>query len=96
MDDAFWDDALRNSLHRELERPGRWHGTRSSWTSGDPCWGYGFKVPSISALAVRNEFPFDAPGNQPDPVLFSRRRELKLMDKRVLREARVLLSEVDR
>lgn len=89
------DGALADSLHRELERLGLWHGSPARWTSDDPYWGYGFKVPQIIALAVRNEFPFDAPGHQPDLVLFPRRRELKLMNKRLLREARLFLSEVN-
>ena len=90
------DDAFGVTLHRELERLGLWHGDPSRWTSDDPCWGYGFKVPQIIALAVRNEFPFRAPGDQPDLVLFPRRGELKLMDKRLLCEARLFLSEGDR
>ena len=90
------DDAFADSLHRELERLGLWNGSPTNWTSDDPYWGYGFKVPQIIALAVRGEFPFDAPGDQSDLVLFPRRRELKLMDKRLLREARLFLSEVER
>ena len=89
-------DSFGKSLQRELEQLGLWHTTPSSWTSDDPYWGYGFKVPQIIALAVRNEFPFDAPGNEPDLVMFPRRRELRLMDKRLLCEARLFLSEVNR
>ena len=90
------ESAFADSLHRELERLGLWNGSPATWTSDDPYWGYGFKVPQIITLAVRNEFPFDAPGDQPDLVLFPRRRELKLMNKRLLREARLFLSEVNR
>lgn len=88
--------AFADALHRELDRLGLWNESPTSWSSDDPYWGYGFKVPQIIALAVRSEFPFDAPGGEPDLVLFPRRRELKLMNKRLLREARLFLNEVNR
>jgi len=90
------ESAFADALHRELEQLGLWNESPASWSSDDPYWGYGFKVPQIIALAVRNEFPFDAPGGDPDLVLFPRRRELKPMNKRLLREARLFLNEVNR
>lgn len=90
------DGAFADALRSELERLQLWHASPASWTSADPYWGYGFKVPQIIAMAVRNEFPFKAPGSQPDLAMFPRRRELKLMNKRLLREARLFLSEVAR
>ncbi len=90
------DGGFAQSLQHELERLGLWHPAPSDWTSEDPFWGYGFKVPQIIALAVRNEFPFAAPGGGPDLVLFPRRRELKVMNQRLLREARMFAREDDR
>ena len=87
------DDDFALSLQQELEGLGLWHPNPSSWSCDDPYWGYGLKVPQIIALAVRDEFPF--PGPQPDLVLFPRRGELKLMDRRLLREARLFRDEVD-
>ena len=90
------ESAFADALHRELDRLGLWNESPASWSSDDPYWGYGFKVPQIIALAVRSEFPFDAAGGEPDLVLFPRRRELKVMNKRLLREARLFLNEVNR
>lgn len=81
-----------DTLHRELDRLGLWNESPASWRSDDPYWGYGLKVPQIIALAVRGEFPFDAPGEQSNLVRFPRRGELKTMDRGLLREARVFLS----
>jgi hypothetical protein len=84
--------AFADILHRELDRLGLWNESPASWSSDDPFWGYGFKVPQIIALAVRGDFPFDAQGEQSNLVRFPRRGELKTMDRRLLREARVFLS----
>ncbi|MCB9545270.1 MAG: hypothetical protein H6706_05175 [Myxococcales bacterium] len=90
------ETAFAEAVQRDLERLRLWNESPASWSRDDPCWGYGFKVPQIIALAVRREFPFDAPGGDPDRVLFPRRRELKLMSQRLLREARLFLCEVNR
>ncbi len=89
------DSASADLLQRELEQLGLWHPTPANWSSEDPYWGYGFKVPQIIAMAVRREFPFLAKEGQPHLALFPRRRELKLMDKRLLREVRVYVCEGD-
>jgi hypothetical protein len=86
------ESTFADALHRELDRLGLWNESPASWSSDDPFWGYGFKVPQIIALAVRGDFPFDAQGEQSNLVRFPRRGELKTMDRRLLREARVFLS----
>lgn len=96
LESATIDAAFANSLQRELERLGLWHSDPSSWTAEDPTWGYGFKVPQIIAMAVRSDFPFDGPAAEPDLVMFPRRRQLKVMDRRLLCEARLFLSEGER
>jgi len=90
------ESTFADALHRELDRLGLWNESPASWTSDDPYWGYGFKVPQIIALAVRSAFPFEVSEGGQDLVLFPRRRELKLMNKRLLREARLFLKEVNR
>ncbi|MCA9546334.1 MAG: hypothetical protein KC613_18140, partial [Myxococcales bacterium] len=90
------DRPFADALHRELESLGLWHATPQAWRPDDPYWGYGFKVPQIIALTVRGEFPFSEPGDDPDGVRFPRRRTLKRMSRRLLGEARLYLSEVDR
>ena len=90
------ESSFADALHRELDGLGLWNESPASWSSDDPYWGYGFKVPQIIALAVRGEFPFGAPGGDPELVLFPRRRELKVMNKRLLREARLFMNGVNR
>ncbi len=87
--------SFADALHRELDRLGLWNESPATWSPDDPYWGYGLKVPQIIALAVRGEFPFKAPGGAPNLVMFPRRRELKMMNKRLLREARLFLHEVN-
>ena len=89
------DDAFTDVLQRELEKLGLWHPSPANWSKEDPYWGYGFKVPQIITMAVRREFPFPTEEGQPHHVLFPRRRELRLMDQRLLREARLYVSEGD-
>ena len=86
------DGSFALSLQAELEGLGLWHQEPSSWSSDDPFWGYWLKVPQIIALAVQDELPF--PGPDSDLVLFPRRGALKLMDRRLLCEARLFRSEV--
>jgi hypothetical protein len=87
--------AFGHALELELEKLGLWHGSPESWTREDPYWGYGLKVPQVIALAVRGQFPFGGALDHPEIVLFPRREELKVMDKRLLCEARLFLSEVE-
>ena len=96
LGDTEVDGGFAKSLQAELERLELWHPTPSEWSAEDPFRGYGFKVPQIIALAVRGEFPFAGPRDDPDLVLFPRRGELKLMSKRLLREARLFASEGER
>lgn len=56
------ESAFADALHRELDRLWLWNESPESWSSDDPYWGYGLKVPQIIALAVRSEFPFNPPG----------------------------------
>lgn len=90
------DQALANSMHRELDRLGLWHPSPAKWSHDDPDWSYGFKVLQIVVLAVRNEFPFPMAGDPADLTRFPRRGALKLMNKRLLREARIFRSETTR
>lgn len=87
------DGEFARALQCDLEKLGLWHPAPSTWNKDDPYWGYGLKVPQIIALAVRGEFPFDDLESDTQLVRFPRRRELKLMDRRLLREARIFLSE---
>ncbi len=82
-----------SALQSELESLGLWHSSPETWHKDDPYWGYGFKVPQIIAMAVRREFPFQVAGGHPNLVLFPRRGELKIMDQRLLREARLYILE---
>jgi len=90
------DGGFVDELQADLERLGLWHPEPASWKSEDPYWGYGFKVPQIIALAVRGEFPFPAADGAHHLVQFPRRRELKVMDQRLLREARLFASDEGR
>ena len=90
------DRAFADSLQMELKRLSLWHHSPASWTSDDPEWSYGFKVGQIIAHAVRGECPFRVPGADADAVMFPRRRELKLMKRSLLREARIFRSDVSR
>tara|TARA_B100002052_G_scaffold228692_1_gene211250 strand:+ start:413 stop:1321 length:909 start_codon:yes stop_codon:yes gene_type:complete len=90
---ASVDDDFVESLKIELESLDLWHPHPSEWNKNDPHWGYGLKVAQIIALAVKNKFPFDSMEKDSNLVVFPRRRELKLMDKRLLCEARMFLYQ---
>jgi len=88
------DEDFALSVKEELSQLGLWNNRPSAWTSDDPIWGYGFKVGQIISMAIQNEFPFDTDSSRSDLVRFPRRRELKIMNKHLLREARFFLHEV--
>ena len=90
---ATVDEGFAQSLQDQLERLGLWNPDPYGWDKEDPYWGYGLKVPQIIALAVRGEFPFKSAEDNSNLVMFPRRKELKLMDCRLLREARLFLRE---
>lgn len=95
LESVVLDEAFAAALHADLEYLGLWHPNPAGWRSDDPYWGYGFKVPQIIAMAVRQDFPFadDRPGS--GLVRFPRRRVLKPMNPTLLREARLFLREAD-
>ncbi len=87
------DEEFASSVKEELSQLGLWNNRPSAWTNDDPIWGYGFKVGQIISMAIQHEFPFDTHSSRSDLVRFPRRRELKLMNKHLLREARFFLHE---
>ncbi len=87
------DSDFGRGLQRDLDKLGLWNPAPSEWTPDDPYWGYGLKVHQIIVLAVRDEFPFGSAADDQDRVRFPRRRELKWMNRNLLREARFFLHE---
>lgn len=85
---SFIDEAFAQSLQHTLVQLGLWNDQPEHWHKTDPYWGYGLKVPQIMALTVMGRFPFTSSGRDKNIVLFPRRRELKQMDKRLLRQVR--------
>lgn len=88
------DHDFASSVREELSQLSLWNNMPSAWTNDHPIWGYGFKVGQILSMAIENDFPFDVHNSPSDLVRFPRRRELKLMKKHLLREARFFLHEV--